>query len=131
MMPFDFDWTIPEAHKATYYPALVYGKLKAALEKVEASLLACSSASTADVGYVAWQTRNALELRVWTAYCTASDANAREFGEDGLRDLIDLNRRETNLDPTLRVELDKAGASLDATKAVHKFRNVRDAAEES
>lgn len=124
MPPFEFDWSIPETHKTMYYPALVYAKLKTALEKAQDSLAACSSAPTADVGSVAWQTRNILELRVWTAYCIASDANAREFGEDGLRDLIDMNRKEPNLAPSIRVELDKAGASLDTTKPIHKFSLV-------
>jgi hypothetical protein len=38
----------------------------------------------------AWSARNLMEIDIWTAYCVASEANARRFYDDAMRDANDL-----------------------------------------
>ena len=84
-----------------------------------------------DLPNLAWLARNILELRVWIEYCSTSEANALEFYDDALRDLVDLNRKHLDeLEPTTRATLEKATEALPNTKETHKYKDVRKAAEE-
>jgi hypothetical protein len=51
----------------------------------------CETMDVEALPAVAWNTRNLLELWVWTKYCCASRDNARRFYADCMRDALGLN----------------------------------------
>lgn len=80
--------------------------------------------------YVAWITRNLLELRVWAEYCGKSTENAYDFYCDAVRDLVDMLRKFGDPSPELEVQLQKAKAFIGDLKPHHKFKHVDRVAEE-
>ena len=123
----DFDWSLTQGDRAVI-PALVYIRLKEAIIRTRDRLQ--SQVRDGDVGYIAWLTRNLVELRVWAEYCSASEANAQEFHEDAVRDLVELNMKVPGLDAATRVELDNATSALANVKPAHRFKGVADAADD-
>jgi hypothetical protein len=69
-----------------------------------------------------------VELRVWVAYCSLSEANAQEFYDDSLRDLIELNRKVPGMDAETQATFGSAATALPDFKPAHKFKDVREAA---
>ena len=49
---------------------------------------------------IAWSTRNLLELYIWTVYCTLSEANAKRFYDDSMRDTLDMLNIDTKFSDT-------------------------------
>jgi hypothetical protein len=84
------EWAQTPGERAIF-PAFVYIRLKAAVTRTRDLLQAKQGGG--DVNYIAWLTRNLVELRIWAEYCSASDENALEFHEDSVRDLIELYSR--------------------------------------
>jgi hypothetical protein len=123
------DWNLSESDRAIF-PALVYAGLKNWMRHYRQTIL---EAREAELSYVAWLARNIVELRVWVEYCAVSVANSLEFYDDAVRDLVDVNRQNglQDLDEGSRNTLARATAALPSTKATHKYKNVRDAAEET
>jgi hypothetical protein len=108
--------------------ALVCMRLKTVVTQTRDLLQ--SKKSEADVNYIAWLTRNLVELRIWAEYCSVSAENALEFHEDSVRDLIELNKKVPGIDDETKAELKKAKAMLLNPKPDHRFKSVRDAATE-
>jgi hypothetical protein len=119
------EWAQTPGERAIF-PAFVYIRLKAAVTRTRDLLQAKQGGG--DVNYIAWLTRNLVELRIWAEYCSASDENALEFHEDSVRDLIELNQKVPGIDDETKKELDKAKAMLLKPKPAHKFKSARDAA---
>jgi hypothetical protein len=80
--------------------------------------------------YVAWLTRNLVELRVWVEYCSRSAQNAEEFFRDAVRDLADINKNVGGLAPETIEDLERAQEFIGTAKRPHKYKHVNDAAEE-
>lgn len=80
--------------------------------------------------YVAWITRNILELRVWVEYCSQSPRHAEEFFEDAIRDLQDLHRAVGGFNLAHVEELQRAIAFIGTAKPPHRFKDVKQAAED-
>lgn len=123
------DWNMSEKDRAIF-PALVYAGLKNWTRHYKHAII---EARESELSYVAWLARNLVELRVWIEYCSVSVANALEFYDDAVRDLVDMNRQEglDGLEDDTKESLAKASAALPPIKAAHKYKNVREAAEET
>ena len=80
--------------------------------------------------YVAWLTRNLVELSVWVEYCSQSAQNAEEFFRDAVRDLVDINKNVGGLTPETMKDLERAQKFVGTAKGAHKYKHVNDAAEE-
>jgi hypothetical protein len=111
------------------YPAFVYVRLRNAT--VTASAALNTNKSSDDLNYVAWLTRNLLELRVWAGYCARSEKNAIEFYLDSIRDLLDLNRYAGKQTEQERQGYKLIRKFLPPGKAHHAFTWASDAAKEA
>ena len=109
------------------YPIITFVRLREAIDKYQATLAANSGSG--DVASISWICRNILELRIWIEFCGKSAENAIEFYEDAIRDLVDMNKKDSDLDDATAKVLDRAKSTLSRPDKPHKFRDVKDAAE--
>jgi hypothetical protein len=117
-------WIQTDSERAVI-PALVYIRLKQAITRTRELLQ--TKKHEGDMRYIAWLARNLVELRIWTEYCSISEANAQEFNDDAVRDLVELDMRIPGLDVATKAELDDAASALTDMKALHKFKEISDA----
>jgi len=123
-----FDW-VPKPGDLHAWPALLHTSLFDSISRYRDLLL--RNKRRGDLDYIAWLTRNLIELRVWVEYCSISQKNAEDFLHDAVRDLVDLNRTLGGLDdPETIKNLHKAKAYIGTDRAAHKYKHVADAAEE-
>jgi hypothetical protein len=83
-----------------------------------------------NLDYVAWITRNLLELRIWAEYCGRSAQGADDFICDAVRDIFDLNQKVGGLTGETLAKLEDAKQFVGNARGYHKFRPVADAADE-
>lgn len=78
------------------YSVASYGRIDVRQAHVIAGLLTCAISAQKhlrrgyedkDNSYIAWATRNLLEITIWAEFCMKSSENARRFYLDSLRDL--------------------------------------------
>jgi hypothetical protein len=100
-----FDWLLSEGDKSALV-ALLYIRMSNAINQ-NLELLQ-RNRRRGSLAYVAWLTRNLLELRVWAEYCALSMGHAQDFFFDSIRDLADVNRMVDDLDDETKEQLEKA-----------------------
>ncbi|HLJ15390.1 MAG TPA: hypothetical protein VKV15_12895 [Bryobacteraceae bacterium] len=122
-----FEWDLSSDDKRPL-PAFLYVHFSKAISRYRDLLHRTKRRGALD--YIAWVTRNILELRVWVEYCSQSQQHSEEFFQDAVRDLNDLNRAIGGVDPEDSKTLQKANKFLGNAKPPHKFKDVRDAAED-
>ena len=93
---------------------LMYAKFRTAITE---NLSFLEKLSTRDLlNQIAWLARNLLELLVWVKYCSSSQARAREFWDDSIRDLYSLIDPKDENDPDFLSRLGKAVAMIGPEK---------------
>jgi len=121
----DFDWTL-DSGDMKVLPAILYVSLSDAVTRYRELLQ--RGRRRGELDYMAWLTRNLVELRVWVEYCSKSTENAEEFYRDAIRDLADLNKKVGGLDADTIEELERARQFIGTAKPAHKYTHVSDAA---
>lgn len=127
IMAEDFTWQLTKKQRGTI-PAMVYAHLVESVEHYRELLQRAKRRGQLD--YVAWITRNLLELRIWAEYCGRSTDNADDFFCDAVRDLVDMLRKFETPSEEVSVELDKAKDYIGSIRPHHKFKPVSEAAQE-
>lgn len=107
-------------------PALLYVNLSNEIARCRELLQRAKRRGPLD--YVAWITRNLLELRIWTEYCGRSMQDSDDFICDALRDLVDLNRKVGGASGEALAELESAKKFIGNARPHHRFRLVSEAA---
>jgi hypothetical protein len=123
----DFDWDLTSEDKRPL-PAFLYLHFSKAITRYRDLLHRAKRRGPLD--YMAWLTRNILELRIWVEYCSQSQQHSEEFYQDAIRDLNDLQKTVGGLDPEDVNTLHKANKFIGNAKPAHKFKDVKVAAEE-
>jgi hypothetical protein len=93
------------------------------------------------ISTLAWLARNLLELSVWIQYCNISEANAKQFSDDAVRDMFGWAKAIHELtafqdgapDAQLATRLDnldKFAAKRGITPLADDFKRVSDASKE-
>ena len=127
VMAEDFTWRLTEGERGTI-PAMVCVHLVQSIERYRELLQRAKRRGGLD--YVAWITRNLLELRIWAEYCGKSADNADDFFCDAVRDVVDMLRKVGEPSPEVSAEMDKAKAFIGNIKPHHQFKPVSQAAQE-
>jgi hypothetical protein len=122
-----FDWNLSSDDKRPL-PALLYDSFLGELTRYRDLLHRAKRRGALD--YVAWITRNILKLRIWVEYCSQSQGHSEEFIQDAIRDLNDVQRSVGGLDPKAVEVLQKANKFIGYAKQAHKFKKVREAAQQ-
>lgn len=122
-----FDWDLNSNDKRPL-PALLYRSFSNALMRYRELLHRATRRGALD--YIAWVTRNILELRIWVEYCSRSQEHCEEFFQDAIRDLNDVQRSVGGLDPEDVKTLQKANKFIGNAKQAHQYKDVKKAAEE-
>ena len=121
-----FDWKLTKADRGTI-PAMVYAHLVEATERYRELLQRARRRGGLD--YVAWITRNLLEVRIWAEYCRSTES-AEDFFCDAVRDIVDMLRKFDQPSPEESAELDRAKEFIGDIRPHHRFKSVGKAAEE-
>lgn len=123
----EFDWEVSEGEKKTL-TVFLYEGFSGALSRNRDLLHRARRRGALD--YVAWITRNIVELRVWVEYCAQSQEHSDEFYQDAFRDLHDLHKSIGGFDAPAFEVLQKSRAFIGNKKPAHKFKKVGEAAKE-
>jgi hypothetical protein len=123
----EFDWDLTSDEKRPL-PAFLYVHFSDAITRYRDLLHRAKRRGALD--YIAWITRNILELRIWVEYCSQSQQHSEEFYQDAVRDLNDLQRVVGGLDSADINTLQEANKFIGNAKPAHKFKDVKVAAEE-
>jgi hypothetical protein len=121
----EFDWDLSDDDRRPL-PALLYVSFSNAITRYRCLVQRAKRRGALD--YIAWITRNILELRVWVEYCSQSQQHCEEFYQDAVRDLNDLHRAVGGLDPEDVKTLQRANKFIGSAKPAHKFKDVKVAA---
>ncbi len=118
-------WKLDERDREVH-TGLMYVKFKTAIGE---NLRLLEKLSGRDVlNQIAWLARNLLELLVWVKYCDSSEARAKEFWDDSIRDLYSLVDPDGDNDQEFLNALSKAVALIGTEKEPNAWKRVSKAA---